>query len=42
MDEKRILGMGSRIIPMGQELSKFEQGQTQTKNAKTGRFFVYS
>jgi CRISPR/Cas system Type II protein with McrA/HNH and RuvC-like nuclease domain len=29
----RILGMGSRIIPMGQELSKFEQGQAQTKNA---------
>ena len=28
-----ILGMGSRIIPMGQELSKFEQGQAQTKNA---------
>jgi len=32
-DEKKILGMGSRIIPMGQELSKFEQGQAQTKNA---------
>ncbi|MEQ9102762.1 MAG: type II CRISPR RNA-guided endonuclease Cas9 [Imperialibacter sp.] len=29
----QILGMGSRIIPMGQELSKFEQGQAQTKNA---------
>lgn len=29
----RILGMGSRIIPMGAELSKFEQGQAQTKNA---------
>ncbi|MCL2414823.1 MAG: hypothetical protein FWC94_06180 [Bacteroidales bacterium] len=29
----KILGMGSRIIPMGQELSKFEQGQAQTKNA---------
>ncbi|UMQ42854.1 type II CRISPR RNA-guided endonuclease Cas9 [Chryseobacterium sp. Y16C] len=28
-----ILGMGSRIIPMGAELSKFEQGQAQTKNA---------
>ena len=28
-----IFGMGSRIIPMGQELSKFEQGQAQTKNA---------
>lgn len=28
-----ILGMGSRVIPMGQELSKFEQGQAQTKNA---------
>lgn len=28
-----IEGMGSRIIPMGQELSKFEQGQAQTKNA---------
>lgn len=28
-----ILGMGSRIIPMGTELSKFEQGQAQTKNA---------
>ena len=34
-EEKKgnILGMGSRIIPMGQELSKFEQGQAQTKNA---------
>lgn len=30
---RNILGMGSRIIPMGQELSKFEQGQAQTKNA---------
>src|SRR5690606_8248703 len=29
----KILGLGSRIIPMGAELSKFEQGQTQTKNA---------
>lgn len=29
----QILGMGSRIIPMGAELSKFEQGQAQTKNA---------
>src|SRR5690606_37206545 len=28
-----ILGLGSRIIPMGAELSKFEQGQAQTKNA---------
>ncbi len=28
-----IAGMGSRIIPMGAELSKFEQGQAQTKNA---------
>ena len=28
-----IVGMGSRIIPMGAELSKFEQGQAQTKNA---------
>ena len=28
-----VLGMGSRIIPMGAELSKFEQGQAQTKNA---------
>ncbi|WP_068246099.1 type II CRISPR RNA-guided endonuclease Cas9 [Hydrotalea flava] len=28
-----ILGMGSRIIPMGEELSKFERGQAQTKNA---------
>lgn len=28
-----IIGMGSRIIPMGAELSKFEQGQAQTKNA---------
>jgi CRISPR subtype II RNA-guided endonuclease Cas9/Csn1 len=33
-DNQKILGMGSRIIPMGQELSKFEQGQAQTKNAK--------
>ena len=32
-DANKILGMGSRIIPMGQELSKFEQGQAQTKNA---------
>lgn len=31
--EGKIIGMGSRIIPMGQELSKFEQGQAQTKNA---------
>lgn len=31
--EGRIIRMGSRIIPMGQELSKFEQGQAQTKNA---------
>jgi CRISPR subtype II RNA-guided endonuclease Cas9/Csn1 len=29
----KIDGMGSRIIPMGAELSKFEQGQAQTKNA---------
>jgi CRISPR subtype II RNA-guided endonuclease Cas9/Csn1 len=29
----RIIAMGSRTIPMGQELSKFEQGQAQTKNA---------
>jgi CRISPR-associated endonuclease Csn1 len=29
----RIDGLGSRIIPMGQEMSKFEQGQAQTKNA---------
>ncbi|WP_144282730.1 type II CRISPR RNA-guided endonuclease Cas9 [Chryseobacterium echinoideorum] len=28
-----ILGLGSRVIPMGAELSKFEQGQAQTKNA---------
>lgn len=28
-----IKGLGSRIIPMGQELSKFERGQAQTKNA---------
>ena len=32
-EENKILGIGSRIIPMGQELSKFEQGQAQTKNA---------
>jgi CRISPR/Cas system Type II protein with McrA/HNH and RuvC-like nuclease domain len=32
-EENKILGMGSRIIPMGAELSKFEQGQAQTKNA---------
>ncbi len=36
-DEKNdpigIIAMGSRIIPMGAELSKFEQGQAQTKNA---------
>lgn len=31
--EGKILGLGSRIIPMGAELSKFEQGQAQTKNA---------
>jgi len=29
----KIVDMGSRIIPMGAELSKFEQGQAQTKNA---------
>uniref|UniRef100_UPI00404709B7 type II CRISPR RNA-guided endonuclease Cas9 n=1 Tax=Roseivirga sp. TaxID=1964215 RepID=UPI00404709B7 len=29
----KIIGLGSRIIPMGAELSKFEQGQAQTKNA---------
>ncbi|ATA76596.1 type II CRISPR RNA-guided endonuclease Cas9 [Capnocytophaga canimorsus] len=29
----KIIGMGSRIVPMGAELSKFEQGQAQTKNA---------
>ena len=28
-----IIDMGSRIIPVGAELSKFEQGQAQTKNA---------
>lgn len=33
-----IIGMGSRIIPMGQELSKFEQGQAQTKNANRRTF----
>jgi CRISPR subtype II RNA-guided endonuclease Cas9/Csn1 len=32
-EAKQILGMGSRIIPMGEELSKFERGQAQTKNA---------
>jgi CRISPR-associated endonuclease Csn1 len=32
-EEKKILAMGSRIIPMGAELSKFAQGQAQTKNA---------
>ncbi len=30
---EKIIGMGSRIIAMGAELSKFEQGQAQTKNA---------
>lgn len=30
---QEISGLGSRIIPMGQELSKFEKGQAQTKNA---------
>jgi CRISPR-associated endonuclease Csn1 len=29
----KIIDLGSRIIPMGAELSKFEQGQAQTKNA---------
>ena len=33
LENNKIEGMGSRIIPMGQELSKFEQGQAQTKNA---------
>ncbi|MDR0755111.1 MAG: type II CRISPR RNA-guided endonuclease Cas9 [Prevotellaceae bacterium] len=33
IDKEKISGIGSRIIPMGQELSKFEQGQAQTKNA---------
>ncbi|MDB5277307.1 MAG: CRISPR-associated protein Csn1 family [Ferruginibacter sp.] len=32
-ENHEILGMGSRIIPMGAELSKFERGQAQTKNA---------
>lgn len=32
-ENQKIIGMGSRIIPMGAELSKFEQGQAQTKNA---------
>jgi len=36
-EERQILGMGSRIIPMGAELSKFEQGQAQTKNANRRR-----
>uniref|UniRef100_UPI00404857E0 hypothetical protein n=1 Tax=Roseivirga sp. TaxID=1964215 RepID=UPI00404857E0 len=30
----KIIGLGSRIIPMGAELSKFEQGQAQTKKCK--------
>ena len=29
----KIIDLGSRIIPMGAELNKFEQGQAQTKNA---------
>lgn len=29
----KIIDMGSRIIPMGAELNKFERGQAQTKNA---------
>ncbi|MBK6384330.1 MAG: hypothetical protein IPF69_12875 [Chitinophagaceae bacterium] len=33
-ESQKILGMGSRIIPMGAELSKFEQGQAQTKKCK--------
>lgn len=37
LDEQRnpckIIDIGSRIIPIGAELSKFEQGQAQTKNA---------
>jgi CRISPR subtype II RNA-guided endonuclease Cas9/Csn1 len=32
-EKKKILGIGSRIIPMGEEKSKFEKGQAQTKNA---------
>lgn len=31
--DKSIIAAGSRIIPMGEELSKFEKGQAQTKNA---------
>ncbi len=34
IEEKKIIGLGARIIPMGQELNKFERGQAQTKNAK--------
>ncbi|MBK8952306.1 MAG: hypothetical protein IPM85_08525 [Chitinophagaceae bacterium] len=32
-ETQEIIGMGSRILPMGAELNKFEQGQAQTKNA---------
>ncbi len=31
--EGEIIGLGSRIIPMGAEVSNFEQGNPQTKNA---------
>ena len=33
LSDGKIVAMGSRIIPMGEELSKFERGQAQTKNA---------
>ena len=33
-DEKKIINIGSRIVPMGSELSEFEKGNPQTKNAE--------
>ncbi|MGL1102815.1 hypothetical protein ACSTLM_01220, partial [Vibrio parahaemolyticus] len=30
----RIIDIGSRIIPMGAEVTNFEQGNPQTKNAE--------
>ncbi len=32
-EDGQIVGMGSRIVPMGAEVSEFEKGNPQTKNA---------
>lgn len=33
-EENKIIDMGSRIVPMGVEVSEFEKGNPQTKNAE--------